>query len=161
MTPTAAPARGNGRDETALETLDRNTIEMLNELRVASTGIQFMFGFLLVVPFDSAFKRISSFERTDYFVTLMCVAVSAVLLIAPSIQHRLLFRHGQKRYLVRVANRLAIAAMVFLAAGFTGILILLSDFVVGGVAPLVVGLAAVFGIGGVWFAMPLARRAHE
>ena len=69
--PTDASPAHDGRDETRLEQLDRNTIELLNELRVASTGIQFMFGFLLVVPFDSAFRRISSFERTVYFATLM------------------------------------------------------------------------------------------
>src|SRR5437660_4612596 len=113
----------DGREETTLERLDRNTMELLNELRVASTGIQFMFGFLLVVPFDSAFSKISSFEKTVYFITLLCVAVSAVLLMAPSIHHRILFRQGEKDYIVRAANRLAILAMVFIAIGFTGILV--------------------------------------
>jgi hypothetical protein len=157
MTDTARPAP-TGRHETSLEQLDRNTIELLNELRVASTGIQFMFGFLLVVPFDSGFHRISSFERTVYFATLLCVAVSSVLLMAPSIQHRILFRHGDKRFLVTMANRLAIASMGFLAAGFTGILILLSDYVVGGPAPVLVGVATALGIGVLWFAVPVRRR---
>ncbi len=157
MTEPAAPAH-DGRDETNLEQLDRNTIELLNELRVASTGIQFMFGFLLIVPFDSAFRRISSFERTVYFSALICVAVSSVLLMAPSIQHRILFRKRQKRFLVDMANRLAIASMIFLAAGFTGILILLSDFVVGGAMPVVVGVIAAVGIAVLWFAVPLSHR---
>ncbi len=148
----------DGRDETTLEQLDRNTIELLNELRVASTGIQFMFGFLLIVPFNNAFRRISSFERTVYFATLMSVAISSILLIAPSIQHRLLFRRRQKRFLVAMANRLAIASMVFLAVGFTGILTLLSDFVLGGPAPAIVGIVAALGIAGLWFAVPLSRR---
>lgn len=116
MTQSAASAH-DGREETKLEQLDRNTIELLNELRVASTGIQFMFGFLLIVPFDSAFGRISSFERTVYFATLMCVAVSSVLLMAPSIQHRILFRHREKGFLVAVANRLAIGSMAFWPLG--------------------------------------------
>jgi hypothetical protein len=153
----AEPAR-DGREETSLEQLDRNTIELLNELRVASTGIQFMFGFLLVVPFDSAFRRISTFERTVYFVTLVCVAASSVLLMAPSIQHRILFRQREKRFLVEIANRLAIASMGFLAFGFTGILVLVSDFVVGGAAPVVVGVITAGSIAGLWFALPLSRR---
>ena len=157
MTTSEQPAH-DGRQETTLEQLDRNTIELLDELRVASTGIQFMFGFLLIVPFDSAFRRISSFERTVYFATLMCVAVSSILLMAPSIQHRILFRQREKRFLVDIANRLAIASMSFLAVGFTGILVLLSDFVVGGLAPVIVAIAAVLGIGGLWFAVPLAHR---
>jgi uncharacterized protein DUF6328 len=148
----------DGRDETPLEQLDRNTIELLNELRVASTGIQFMFGFLLVVPFDGAFQRISSFERTVYFVTLMCVAISSVLLMAPSIHHRILFRHREKRFLVEMANRLAIASMGFLGAGFTGILVLLSDVVVGGVAPVMVGVITAVGIAVLWVVVPLSRR---
>lgn len=150
----------DGRDETTLEQLDRNTIEILNELRVASTGIQVMFGFLLIVPFNNGFRRVSSFEKNVYFITLLCVAVSSVLLIAPSIQHRILFRRHEKAYLVGAANRLAIISMVFLAAGFTGILVLLSDFVVGGVAPIIVGAVAMAGIGILWFALPVARRLN-
>jgi hypothetical protein len=155
------PAQRNGRDETPAERLDRNTIELLNELRVASTGIQVMFAFLLIVPFNNGFRRVSSFERTDYFITLVCVAVAAVLLMAPSIHHRLLFRHGEKRYLLRVANRLAILAMIFLGAGFVGILILLSVVVVGGAGPVIAGILAAAGIGGLWFVLPLARRSEE
>ena len=72
------PAAGRSRrEETEAEKLDRNTIELLNELRVVATGIQVMFGILLIVPFNNAFRRVSSFERTDYFITLLCVAISA------------------------------------------------------------------------------------
>jgi hypothetical protein len=120
-----------------------------------------MFAFLLVVPFDSAFKDISSFEKTVYFVTLLCVAISAVLLMAPSVHFRILFRQGEKRYLVSLANRVAITGMVFLGFGLTGILILLSDFVVGGVAPIAVGVAAFCGIATLWFAIPLRRREEN
>jgi hypothetical protein len=146
------------RDETPVERLDRNTIELLQELRVAGAGIQIIFGFLLVAPFDNRFKDLSSFGRTDYFVTLVCVAAAAVLLMAPTIQHRLLFRHAEKPYLVFMGNRLAIIGMVFLSFGFTGILVLVSDFVVGGAAPVIVGVLTGVVIGGLWFAMPLARR---
>jgi hypothetical protein len=149
------------RDETPDEQLDRNTIELLNELRVAGTGIQVMFGFLLVVPFNAGWSKTTSFERTVYFVTLGLVAVAAFLLMAPPVQHRLLFRHHEKRYLLAAANRLAIAGMAFLALGFTGILVLLSDYVVGGIAPIIAGVLTLALTGGLWFALPLARRASE
>jgi hypothetical protein len=154
-------APDDDREETTDETLDRNTIELLNELRVAATGIQVMFAFLLVVPFNTGWKKTTSFERTDYFVTLALVATAAFLLMAPPIQHRLLFRHHEKRYLVTMGNRLAIAGMSFLALGFTGILVLLSDYVVGGLAPVIVGVLTFAFVGGLWFAVPLARRARE
>ncbi len=141
MASATSPTSTDGRDETAEERLDRNTMELLNELRVAGTGIQVMFAFLLVVPFNTGWRHVSTFGRATYFVTLLCVAIAAVLLIAPSIQHRILFRHGEKRYLVQTANQLAIAAMVFLTAGFTGILVLVTDVVVGGAAPWIVGFA--------------------
>src|SRR5262249_7077898 len=127
------------RDETSAERLDRNTIELLNELRVAGTGIQVMFGFLLIVPFNTGWRHVSSFGQTVYFVTLLCVALASVLLIAPSVHHRILFRHGQKRALIRTANKLAIIATVFLALGFIGILILISDVVTNGVGTVLVG----------------------
>jgi hypothetical protein len=157
MTATV-PKRDEQRGESETEKLDRNTIELLNEIRVASSGIQFMFGFLLIVPFDNAFSRISSFERTVYFISLLCVAISCVLLMAPSIHHRLLFRLHEKRFLIETANQMAIAGMAFLGVGFTGILVVLSDFVVGGVAPVIVAVAAVLGIGGLWFVLPLGHR---
>ena len=91
-THAATETRNDGRAESPNERLDRNQIELLNELRVAGTAIQVLLAFLLVVPFDSRFERLSSFERYDYFATLLCIAVAAVLLIALSIHHRLLFR---------------------------------------------------------------------
>lgn len=131
---------------------------MLNELRVAATGIQVVFGFLLVVPFYATFKDLSSFERDVYFVTLVCIATSAVLLIAPSIHHRLLFRQGQRAYLVRTGNTLAIAASIFLSVGLTGILVLISDVVFGGAVTPIVGVLAGGSIATLWFVVPLNRR---
>jgi hypothetical protein len=158
---TSPQTPGDDRDETPDEKLDRNTIELLNELRIAGSGIQILFAFLLVVPFNAGWTKTTSFERAVYFVTLVLVAIAAVLLLAPPIHHRLLFRHHEKRYLVTSGNRLAIAGMVFLALGFTGILVLLSDYVVGGVAPIVAGVVTVGAVGGLWFAVPLIRRWRE
>ncbi|MEO6857708.1 MAG: DUF6328 family protein [Solirubrobacteraceae bacterium] len=140
MSSSSSRAQEQDRDETPIERLDRNIIELLNELRVAATGIQIMFAFLLVAPFNTGFKHVSQFGRIDYFITLICVALAAVLLMAPSIHHRILFRQGEKKFLVWMANRLAIAAMAFLTVGFTGILVLLADVVLGGPAPVIMGL---------------------
>jgi hypothetical protein len=149
------------RDETAPERLDRNTIELLNELRIAGTGIQVMFAFLLILPFNAGWKQVDSFERTVYFITLLVVALAAFLLMAPPIHHRLLFRHGEKRFLIRVGNYMAISGMACLGLGFIGILVLVSDVVVGGAAPAVVGILAGAVIGGLWFAVPLIRQDEE
>jgi uncharacterized protein YybS (DUF2232 family) len=158
VTESAGPSSEDQRNETPIERLDRNTMELLNELRVAGTGIQIMFAFLLVAPFNTGFKHVSQFGRIDYFVTLICVALAAVLLMAPSIHHRILFRRGEKPYLVWMANRMAIAAMVFLTVGFTGIFVLLADVVLGGPAPAIMGVLSASIISGLWFGLPLLKR---
>ncbi|HEY1568532.1 MAG TPA: DUF6328 family protein [Solirubrobacteraceae bacterium] len=149
------------RDESQPERLDRNTVELLNELRIAGTGIQVMFAFLLVVPFNTGWKQVDGFERTVYFVTLLVVALAAFLLMAPPIHHRILFRHGEKPFLIRIGNYMAIGGMVCLGLGFVGILVLISDVVVGGAAPAVVGALALALVAGLWFVLPLVRREEE
>jgi len=149
------------RDESPPERLDRNTVELLNELRIAGTGIQVMFAFLLILPFNRGWTRTDSFQRTVYFITLLVVALAAFLLMAPPIHHRLLFRHGEKPFLIRTGNYMAIAGMICLGIGFVGILVLIADYVVGGVAPVIVGVLAAAIIVVLWFMVPLVRRDAE
>ena len=133
----------------------------MNELRVAGTGVQVVFAFLLTVPFSNGYRRLSSFDRIDYFVTLACVAASAALLIAPSIHHRILFARGEKRYLVQVGSGLAIVGVAFLLLGFIGIFVLIADVMFGGVAAGLFGAVTGIGIGVLWFVVPLRRRMHS
>lgn len=158
----AEAAEGGGfereRNETALERLDRNTTELTSELRVAATGIQVLFGFLLIVPFNTGFRHVSSFDRYLYFASLICVAGAAVLLLAPVVHHRLLFQRRQKEYLLRLGTRFAVGALVLLSVGLTGILTLLGNVVFGTAAAAVVGIGAAAVLGGLWFAMPLIQR---
>lgn len=146
-----------GRNELPMERLDRNSVELMGQLRVAGTGIQVLLAFLLIVPFNARWSRVSAFDRYDYFVTLVCIAASAALLIAPTVHHRILFRHGEKSYLVSLGNRLAIVAMMLLTIGLTGILVLISDVLFSGVTAAVVGVAALVGVGSLWFGVPLLR----
>jgi Family of unknown function (DUF6328) len=148
------------RNETPMERLDRNTVELLNELRVAAVGIQVLFAFLLIVPFNSGFKQVSSFDRYDYYVTLLCIAVATSLLIAPSIHHRILFRRRQKAFLVDLGTKLTIIGVGFLAVGLTGILVLISHVLWGTTAALVVGVCTAVTVSGLWFGIPLGRRAQ-
>jgi Family of unknown function (DUF6328) len=87
---------GKTRHQTQLERLDRNREEMTGELRVVVTGVQVLFAFLLIVPFNTGFAHVGSFERTVYLVTLVLAVLSAVCTIAPSAAHRFLFRHDDK-----------------------------------------------------------------
>ncbi len=149
---------GDGREETPLERADRNMEELNGELRVVVTGVQVLFAFLLVVPFDTGFAHVGRFERTVYFVTLMFAALAAACTIAPSAQHRLLFRHDDKPHLVFFSNGVVLAGLGFLALAMCGSLLLVATKLFGAGAGL---LATAFGalvFGSLWFAVPLQRR---
>jgi Family of unknown function (DUF6328) len=143
------------RNELPTERLDRNSAELMAQLRVAGTGVQVLLAFLLVVPFNARWSQVTAFDRYVYFVTLLCMAAAAVLLIAPSIHHRVLFRHGEKSYLVTIGNRLAIIAMVLVMVGLTGILLLISNVLFGGVTAAIVAAVALVSVATLWFGLPL------
>ena len=153
--------RSPPRDESPEKRLDRNLIELLNELRVTGTGIQVLLAFLLIVPFNTGYKKTNGFEHAVYFVALLSIAASAVLLIAPSVHHRVLFRHRERPFIVEFSNRLAIAGMVLLAIGLVSSMVLLSDVVFGPSAAGIVGPIAALFVGGLWFGVPLTRREEE
>src|SRR3979490_1474808 len=131
------------RNETAHERLDRNLEELTGELRVVVTGVQVLFAFLLIVPFNSGFAHVGEFERTVYLVTLLLAALAAVCTIAPSAQHRWLFRHDDKRHLVFSSNRVVIAGLAFLALAMCGCLLLVTTKLFGaGAGALTAGLGS-------------------
>lgn len=148
---------GSGRDETEKERIDRNVIELLNELRVALPGVQVLFAFLLVLPFNQGFTSVTQFQKDVYLVTLLATALSAVMLIAPSMHHRLQFREGNKARILRDSNRLTIIGMSALAVAMVGAVMLCTDYVFGSrtMAWSVAGVSVAFVI--VWYALPIHR----
>jgi len=150
--------RPSGREESEEERLDRNLGELLQELRVALPGVQVLFAFLLAVPFQQNFTKITEFQKDVYFATLLLTAISAILLISPSAYHRLTFRMQQKDHLVFLANRFAIAGLGALALAMTGAIVLITDGLFGATATLVTGAAALFLFVLFWYALPLKRR---
>jgi Family of unknown function (DUF6328) len=152
------PDRPSGRDESEGERLDRNLAELLQELRVALPGVQVLFAFLLAVPFQQNFTKITAFQEKTYFATLLCTAISAALLISPTAYHRLTFHLQQKRELVMVSNRLAIAGLIFLALAMTGAVMLITDVLFGVAATVVSGVAAATMFALLWGVLPLRRR---
>jgi hypothetical protein len=145
---------GSGRPESPAERADRNLAELLSELRVALPGVQVLFAFLLVVPFNQRFGATTAFERLLYLATLLLTAGSAVLLIAPSFHHRVLFRKQQKERIVLVGNRLAMAGLTLMALAMSGVVLLVTDFIFGTVAGAVTTALLVVLIAVVWYVLP-------
>jgi hypothetical protein len=146
------------RNETELERSDRNLVELLQEVRVVQMGVQVLFGFLLAIAFQSQFRTISSFQRIDYFVTLLATGSAAILLIAPTAYHRILFRRGDKPYLVKVANRLTIIGLGAVGVAMIGAMVLITDFIFSAVMTVIVATVITGGCLGLWLLLPLARR---
>src|SRR5213595_3284830 len=150
---TARPARAKGRspegrlmaqpmaeshaehdDETRRERVNRELIELLNELRVALPGVQVLFAFLLAVPFSNGYKRITSFEKAVFFMTLIATTISTAFFIAPSAYHRLHFRNREKERLLFTSNKFAIVGIFFLAISMVGVIVLVTAVVYSGLA---------------------------
>jgi MFS family permease len=146
------------RNETALERCDRHLSELMQEVRVAQTGVQVLFGFLLTVPFTAHFGALSSGQRLVYLATLGMAGAAAILLIAPSAQHRILFRCGDKHHIVRLANRYAIAGLACVALAMAGALALVADVIAHSAAAGAIGAVAAGGAAWCWYVQPLRRR---
>jgi hypothetical protein len=153
--------RPSGREESEGERLDRNLAELLQELRVALPGVQVLFAFLLAVPFQQGFDEITAFQEKVFFVTLLLTAISAALLISPTAYHRMTFRRQQKKHLIFIANRLAIAGIAALALAMTGAIMLITDVLFGTAATLVFSAAALAMFVVLWGLLPLRRRLRS
>ena len=149
------------RHETQKERLDRNLTELLAELRVALPGVQVLFAFLLIVPFNQGYSRMTTFDRDAYFATLLATALASILLIAPTVHHRLEFRRDDKAHLVDVANQLTIAGLVALALAMTGAILLVTNVVLGTIPAILVTAAVLGTFAVVWYGLPLRRRARS
>jgi high-affinity Fe2+/Pb2+ permease len=152
--------RPSGREESEGERLDRNLSELLQELRVALPGVQVLFAFLLAVPFQQNFTKISPFQERVYFATLLLTAASAVLLITPSAYHRMTFRMQQKDSLVITANRLTIAGLGLLALAMTGAIMLITDVLFGATATIVTSALTLAMFVAFWGLLPLRHRVN-
>jgi hypothetical protein len=146
------------RDETPDERSDRNWIELLQELRVAQTGVQFLFAFLLTLPFTNRFGAVSPGQKTTYVVTLLCTVVSALCLIAPVSHHRILFRRGRKPELVATSSNLAGVGLWFLWMSIVGAVFLILEVVVGMSWAVAVGVAFAVAFIGIWYILPSLKR---
>jgi hypothetical protein len=143
------------------EKLDRELIELLNELRVALPGVQVLFAFLLTVPFSQRFPLLTELQRGAYFATFVAAAMAPVFLIAPTAYHRLRWRDYDKERLIGTSTRLAIAGTLFLALAITGTVFLITDVLFGLgwggiVAALIAGMLTWF-----WYGLPLMRKAQD
>ena len=150
-----------GDEESHSQRVNRELIELLNELRVALPGVQVLFAFLLAVPFAQGFADTTDFQRDLFFATLVSTAVASALLIAPSAYHRINFREKDKEQMLKTSNGLAIAGLVFLALSIVGAVALIADFLYSSTATVICAAVGAALFAAFWFVLPVVRRDPE
>lgn len=143
------------------EELDQEYEELLSELRVVLPGIQLLAAFLLILPFNAGFADASSSEKAVYFVAFVTAVFASILAIAPTSQHRIRWREGDKEALMRTANRLTIAGTVSLAVSLAASVFLVAQVLYAETAASLVAGAMVATIVWWWYLQPVLRRARE
>ena len=146
-------------EETHEERVNRELIELLNELRVALPGVQVLFAFLLAVPFSQRFAETTELQREGFMVALLATLAGSVFLIAPTAYHRIRFRDRDKEALLRISNVFAIVGVACLAVGMTAVVFLVTDMIFKGTVTTVVTALTAALFATVWFVLPLVRKA--
>ncbi|WP_432513140.1 DUF6328 family protein [Kineococcus sp. SYSU DK001] len=145
------------RNETPTERLDRNWVELLQELRVMQTGVQLLAGFLMTLPFQSRFESLDRYQENVYVVVLLLAVSAVVLFITPVGYHRALFQQRSKARLVVAGSRFAKAGLATVGFVVSGGVLLVVDVVGGRVAGWVAGGAVATLMAVCWYGLP--RRA--
>ena len=142
------------RGETAAQKIDRNFDDVLQETRVIQTGIQVLFAFLLIVPFQARFPDLTTFQRSLYLVVLVLVALSTAFALGPVVTHRMLYGRRVKDAVVLVSHRYLLTSLTLLGLALIGGVTLVVDMVLD--APVTAVIAGAFAITLViaWLAVP-------
>ena len=148
-------------EESRHERLNRELMELLQELRVVIPGVQVLLAFLLTAPFQQRFAELPGSMRNAFFASIVCATLATAFLIAPSAHHRLRWRAGEKDRLVRVGNQMAIIGTVFLAAAIVLALYVITDVLFTTNLAVLTAIAALVVFGGLWYVLPMLGRQPQ
>ena len=144
--------------ERSEEVLDQEWSELVEEHRLAMPGVQVLFAFLLILPFQNRFERLTSQQEYVYYAALLCATAAIVLLITPTAAHRIRWRQQDKEALLVMSTRAAIVANVFIAAAMTASVYLITDLLFGEPATVIVSSVVAAAFVTFWYGFPLYRR---
>src|SRR4051812_20279864 len=137
---------------------DRNFGDLLQELRVAQTGVQILFAFLLTLPFSNGFPKTSAFQKETYIFALMTAAFATAMIISPVAFHRALFRQGRKPELVRYAHRMASGGLAFMLVSMVSSVLLITDYLLSRSAAMALTTITAAWFLMFWALLPFVRR---
>jgi hypothetical protein len=140
------------------ERIDRELIELLNEIRIVLPGALVLFAFLLSLPFQTHFELLTRADRDAYFAAFLCAAVGIIMLMAPSANHRLRFREYDKEGMLFWFNRLTLVGSGFLAATVALAVFLVTDLLFDQIWAALLAAGIAVGVVLVWYVVPLWQR---
>ncbi|MFD0364859.1 DUF6328 family protein [Nocardia sp. GCM10030253] len=149
-----ASDRNNPRAETEIEQLDRNWDTLVQELRVVQTGVQFLIGALLLLPFQAEFTTLSHPLRLLYLATVAAAIGATIFLVAPVSWHRILYRRHRLGNVVAAAHRCAMVGIALLGVSLTGAVVLVVDVVEGTVEGAIAGGLVALLFAAAWVVAP-------
>jgi hypothetical protein len=147
--------------ESNKERLDRELMELLQELRVVIPGVQVLLAFLLTAPFQQRFAQLPGSMRNAFFASIACATLATAFLIAPSAHHRLRWRAGEKERLVRMGNRMAIVGTVFLAAAIVLALYVITDVLFTTNLAVLTAIGSLVVFAGLWYVVPMLGSSSQ
>lgn len=151
-------------NETEQQKLTRNFNELLQELRVTQTGVQILTGFLLTLPFTTRFDNLDSLQKNAYLGVLTGSVIATGFIIAPVAFHRLLFRRGERPWIIEAANHSARVGLAALALTTSGVVWLVFDIVTNRLLAGIAGGSSVLFFASLWLTVPwtvVRRRQRE
>ena len=104
--------------------------------------------------------RIDEWTSTTRNGTVACSIGATLLLVAPVLMHRVLFRQRRLRTLVSAAHRCAIAG-VLLGIAMVGVAIVIFDAVSGPTAGWIAGVCAAIAMTFLWLVLPVFQRVTD
>jgi hypothetical protein len=158
MTERGARYDRNGEEEA--ERLDRHWNELLQELRLAQTGTQILFAFLLSIAFQAKFQDADTFTHDVYAATLIASALAVGLFLAPVSFHRLVYRQKLRDRMLPIAGHMASAGLVFLVIAMAGGVLLALDVVLSRTVALVIAAIVLVWFTIFWYIIPALVRAN-
>lgn len=152
---------GPRRAESEHQRLNREFDQLLQGLRVALPGVQVLLAFLLTAPFADGFDKVEDESRPIFVAAITLAALASVLLIAPTVHHRVRFRDGTKEQMIQTANRLVVAGVSCIAVSTGCAIYVVGDAAFADWPARWIGPALVLVTAVTWFLVPLRYRADQ
>jgi hypothetical protein len=154
------PTDAEAEVETPKARTDRQLVELLNEVRVALPGAQFLFAFLLAVPFAARFATVGEGLKVLFTVCICSTLAATILLMAPAVYHRVRWQYGNKTQVIESAHRFFLAGMTCLAVAMTTAVWFVTAFLLGGSAGAAIAVFGAILLAMTWLILPLRGRSR-